>query len=45
LSSNNLKIVRNKVLYENPDALVTLAKLVKAYIKGKFGAKSPVLLK
>ena len=41
VSVSNARIARNKVLYENPDALVTLAKLVKAYIKGKFGAKSP----
>lgn len=38
---SNARIARNKVLYDNPDALVTLAKSVKAYIKGKFGAKSP----
>lgn len=38
---SNARIARNKVLYENPDALVTLAKAVKAYIKGKFGATSP----
>lgn len=41
VSVSNARIARNKVLYENPDALVTLAKMVKAYIKGKFGAKSP----
>lgn len=41
VSVSNARIVRNKVLYDNADALVKLAKLVKAYIKGKFGAKSP----
>lgn len=41
VSVSNARIARNKILYDNPDALVTLAKLVKAYIKGKFGAKSP----
>ncbi len=41
VSVSNARIARNKVLYDNADALVKLAKLVKAYIKGKFGAKSP----
>ena len=41
VSVSNARIARNKVLYDNTDALVKLAKLVKAYIKGKFGAKSP----
>lgn len=41
VSVSNARIARNKVLYDNPDALVKLSKLVKAYIKGKFGAKSP----
>lgn len=41
VSVNNARIARNKTLYDNPDSLVKLAKLVKAYIKGKFGAKSP----
>lgn len=38
---SNARIARNKILYENPDALIVLAKAVKAYIKGKFGASSP----
>jgi hypothetical protein len=38
---SNARIARNKILYENPDALIILAKAVKAYIKGKFGASSP----
>jgi len=38
---SNARIARNKILYENPDALIVLAKAVKAYIKGKFGATSP----
>ena len=37
---SNARIARNKILYENPDALIVLAKAVKAYIKGKFGATS-----
>ncbi len=41
VSVSNARIARNKLLYDNPDALVKLAKLVKAYIKGKYGAKSP----
>lgn len=38
---SNARIARNKILYDNPDALIVLAKSVKAYIKGKFGATSP----
>jgi hypothetical protein len=38
---SNARIARNKILYENPDSLIVLAKAVKAYIKGKFGANSP----
>ena len=38
---SNARIARNKILYENPDALIVLAKAVKAYLKGKFGASSP----
>jgi hypothetical protein len=38
---SNARIARNKILYENPDSLIVLAKAVKAYIKGKFGASSP----
>ena len=38
---SNARIARNKILYDNPDALIVLAKAVKAYIKGKFGASSP----
>ena len=41
VSVSNARIARNKILYDNPDALVILAKAVKAYIKGKFGATSP----
>lgn len=37
---SNARIARNKILYENPDALIVLEKAVKAYIKGKFGATS-----
>ncbi len=43
-SSNLLsssRINRDKVMYTNPDSLYELAKAVKAYIKGKFGAGSP----
>lgn len=38
---SNARVARNKILYENPDALILLAKAAKAYIKGKFGATSP----
>jgi hypothetical protein len=38
---SNARIARNKILYENTDALIVLAKAVKAYIKGKFGTSSP----
>ncbi len=37
----NARIARNKLLYQNPDAVLVLARAVKAYIKGKFGATSP----
>lgn len=37
---SNARIARNKILYENPDAVIPLAKAIKAYIKGKFGATS-----
>lgn len=39
--ASNARIARNKILYDNPDSLITIAKGVKAYIKGKFGADSP----
>lgn len=38
---SNARIARNKILYDNSDALIVLAKAVKAYMKGKFGATSP----
>lgn len=41
INLSNSRIARNKVLYDNPDALIVLAKAVKAYVKGKFGATSP----
>jgi hypothetical protein len=37
---SNARIARNKILYENADALILLARAIKAYIKGKFGATS-----
>jgi hypothetical protein len=37
---SNARIARNKILYENPDALILLARAINAYIKGKFGATS-----
>lgn len=38
---SNARINRDKLLYTNPDSLYELAKALRAYIKGKFGANSP----
>lgn len=38
---SNTRINRDKLLYTNPDSLYELAKALRAYIKGKFGASSP----
>lgn len=38
---SNARIARNKTLYDEPNGLIHLARGVKAYIKGKFGADSP----
>lgn len=38
---SNARIERNKTLYDEPNGLIYLARGVKAYIKGKFGADSP----
>ncbi len=37
---SNHRIARNKVLYEQPNSLTTLAQLAKNYIKAKFGSTS-----
>jgi hypothetical protein len=37
----NARINRDKLLYTNPDSLYELAKALRAYIKGKYGASSP----
>lgn len=38
---SNARITGNKTLYDEPNGLIYLARGIKAYIKGKFGADSP----
>lgn len=38
---DNARIERNKILYDLSTGILTLARLVKAFIKGKYGINSP----
>ena len=38
---SNARLLRNNILYNNPDALTTVAKGVKTYVKSVFKANSP----
>ena len=38
---SNARLDRDNILYNNPDALVTVAKGVKTYVKSVFKANSP----